>query len=157
MRSFTLTLSLPQTCDCCGQALPTPAEGPTLATYTVELSEGPVPTEISIGNAAKVTLGGGRLEVKLRQRRGSNRGWGLRPFFNTDAFGREKHEFVRDGNDEFGWYVFRFDLPQFKPWYSTWWAQLEFVEVVPFSRDFNNRPKESHNAAVLKVKMNTLA
>lgn len=154
MRQFSATLEVPGSCDCCGNALAPLDTGMSRGKFRLEFTE---PSEFTLGQGTKVTIGGGKLCVSLRQPRGVNRAWGLRRMYNTSAFARCKSDFIRDETQpDFGWYTFTFELPEFKPTYSTWWAELQFVEIVPFKQGFNGGPVECHNAASLRLKMETL-
>lgn len=157
MRTFSITYSVPSSCDCCGAALPVPAGGASPGTYTLELPEGETPTEVRIAESLRVRLGGRRLEVSLRQRRGSNRQWSLKPLYNSDAFARPRltTEFP-DGQSDFYWNVFSFELPEFKPAYATWWAQLDFVESPWVARAQGGHISRCHNSATVAVRLTRL-
>lgn len=155
MRKFSINLKVPASCDCCGTALP--AHESNLARggeYSLQVPEGGVPTDISIGDGVLIVLGGGKLEVHLRQLRGNQRGWKLKPMYNNDAFGHGRR--TSNTGDGSTWYSFSFQLPAFKPWYSTWWAQLHFVETAAFTKDHNGAEQDAHSAATLSVKLETL-
>jgi hypothetical protein len=158
MRKFSVTLEVPQACDCCGALLPEHPAGLSRGSYRLELPEGNYPTTCSLGDGVRITLARGRLRVELRQRRGDNRAWDLLPRYNPDAFARLQTDWRRETTEEgdWGWYCFTVDLPEFKPWYATWWAELRFVEVLPFKKDHMGRAIEAHNSARLNVKLETL-
>lgn len=154
MRQFSAVLESPAACDCCGNALAPTGTGMSRGKFRLELSE---PAQFSLGEAVRVTVGGGKLEVSLRHTRGSGRGWGLRRHYNSSCFARMKQSWENDENQpDFGWYKFCFDLPEFKPTYSTWWAELIFVEIEPFKRGFNDGLVECHNATTFRLKLETL-
>jgi hypothetical protein len=156
MRQFTATLDIPTQCDCCGAALGSLDAGISRGKFRLEFSE---PAEFSLGQFAKVTIGGGKLHVALRQNRGSNRGWGLRPHYNTTCFGSRlrKDTVVEANKPNEVWYTFDFDLvADFHPSFATWWAELVFVEIVPFKQGFNGGPVESHSPASFRLKLETL-
>lgn len=157
MRTFAVTYTLPGTCDCCGAALPVAPGGASPGDYSLELPEGANPTEVRVADSLRVTLGGGRLEVRLRQRRGSNREWAVKPLYNSDAFTsrRAGTEFGDNGSD-FYWYLFSFQLPEYKPDFSTWWAQLEFAEVPFGTRAPGGHLPRCHNSATLRVRLTRL-
>lgn len=156
MRQFSATLETATQCECCGNALGSLEAGISRGKFRLEFAEG---AEFSLGAFVRVTTGGGKLHVALRQNRGSSRGWALRPHYNSSCFGtRVKTDTVveADKPNEV-WYTFDFDLAaDFHPTYKTWWAELVFVEVVPFKRGFNGGPVESHNAATFRLKLETL-
>jgi hypothetical protein len=158
MRKFSVTLDLPAQCECCGTQLPAADHEQTRGIYRVELPEGEIPTRVAVGNAVRVTLARGVLLIELRQSDSSKGTWALEPMYNTEAFGKVR----RDLHDEHGdgkadsWIRFSSTLPQFKPWYSTWHAELKFVEALPLTV-FGRRPLVSApNAATLRVKLETL-
>ncbi|HEY9868579.1 MAG TPA: hypothetical protein V6D08_05395 [Candidatus Obscuribacterales bacterium] len=157
MRTFSITYSVPGSCDCCGAALPVPPGGASPGTYTLELPEGETPTEVRIADALRVRLGGRRLEVSLRQRRGSNRQWSLKPLYNSDAFARPCVATSHPQDDpDYYWYVFSFELPEFEPAFATWWAQLDFVESPWGARPEGGHISRSHNAATVAVRLTRL-
>jgi len=159
MRTFGITLTLPTKCDCCGQALPLDSREPAPGKYYVELPEGPHPTSIRLGDALKVTIGGGQIEVQIRSKRGRNRQWALMKHHNTEAFGHaKKPDYTIDPtDDDFGFYTFKFNLPaEFKPWYKTWWAELKFAEVQWGSEHAYGGYKDAHNPAKVSVRLLTL-
>jgi len=157
MRTFMIRYSIPGSCDCCGAALSVPYGGANPGEYSLELPEGLVATAVRIADALQVTLGAGRLEVRLRQRRGSNRQWAVNPLYNTEAFAEEQSrtEFS-DGDSDFYWHVFSFALPVFRPAFSTWWAELEFVEAPFDARPQGGHQPRCHNSALLKVRLSKL-
>jgi hypothetical protein len=157
MRTFSITYSVPGSCDCCGAALPVLPGGASPGTYTLELPEGQTPTEVRIAEALRVTLGGRQLEVRLRQRRLSNRQWSLKRLYNSDAFGRPRLATAHPQDDpDHYWYVFSFELPEFKPALATWWAQLEFVESIWGARLTGSHISRCHNPATLVVRLTRL-
>lgn len=170
MRQFTVTHSAPATCDCCGKPLralvhkrrtlvgPNRRSALKVAPGKWQVTEGDTAVEYRLGDVFKLTLGGKQLRVEIRQPRGNRRGWDLQRLYNSEAFGRVVKEFKRDtGDGDLGWYVFTFTLPEsFKPWYSTWWAQLEFSEVVPYKFTPQGSPVEAHSSAKFTVKLETL-
>ncbi|MBI4534041.1 MAG: hypothetical protein HY711_08830 [Candidatus Melainabacteria bacterium] len=155
MRMFAISYQSSHSCDCCGAPLKSPEGGPALGSYTLEIPEGDSPTEICIGNSLKITLGGKKLQIELRQRRGSNRGWAVMPMYNSGVFAKETSGWSLDSRDSnFGWYTFNFELPEYKPSFDTWWAQLDLVEVVPFSKSqTTGHHKRCHNAATLTLRL----
>jgi hypothetical protein len=149
MRKFKMVLQTPEKCDCCGAALlalPTRTER---GSYELTLPEGQEPTEIRLGWGIRLVLGGGRLIVELESN-GPSRAWELRPLFNDEAFGQPKR--YRSGN----WYSYIFTLPEFKPSYSTWWAELKFTEVDPFKRAADGSHVSAPHAATMSIKLETL-
>lgn len=157
MRTFSIEYSVPGTCDCCNAALAIPQGGASPGTYKLEMPEGNAPTNVQFSEAASLTLGGGTLTVRLRQRRGSNRQWSLKPLYNRGAFARPRldKEFPEQ-KGEFYFYIFSFDLPEFQPVIKTWWAELQFVEVAWGTRPEEVNRKLSHNSASLKVRLTRL-
>lgn len=170
MRQFTISFSAPAKCDCCGKAIkpfvsrrrtlvgPNRRSATKVAPGKWQVAEGETAVEYRLGDAFKLILGGKQLRVEIRQPRGNRRGWDVQRLYNTDAFGRVKKEFKRDTEDgDFGWYTFTFTLPEeFKPWYSTWWAQLEFTEVIPYTHTPQGSAVEAHNSTKFTVKLETL-
>lgn len=157
MRTFQLTYSVPGTCDCCSAPLPVPAGGASPGTYSIELPEGAARTEVRIADAVTVALGQGKLEVRLRQKKGSSRQWSLKPLFNPGAFVARGSETVHeDGEPEHYFYVFRFDLPEYRPHFSTWWAELTFIETPWGERPLGGSLAQAHNSASLKVRLTRL-
>jgi hypothetical protein len=155
MRSFSVTYSVPGTCDCCGAALNVAPGAASPGLYSLELPEGAVPTEIRISEAMRVTIGGGKVEVRLRQQRGSNKQWSLQSHYNTSAFGHAKSR-IEYTEGDFYFYVFNFELPEFKPTFSTWWAELKFVETPYGARANSGHAGEAHNAPKLSVRLTKL-
>lgn len=154
MRQFSAVLESPRSCACCGSALGASDLGISRGKFRLEFTEG---ATFTLGAGIQVTSDGGKLVVRLRHKRGSGRGWGVRRNYNSAAFARGKHEWQADEKDpSYGWYHFTFDLPEFKPTYSTWWAELIFVEIEPFKQGFNGGPVEAHSAATLRLKLETL-
>jgi hypothetical protein len=154
MRQFTATLDIPTLCDCCDSPLKPLGAGISRGKFRLEFSE---PAQFSLGEFVKLTIGGGKLHVALRQNRGSKSGWALKPHYNTGAFARMKRDVQVDANQpEVVWYNFSFELPEFRPGFATWWAELVFFEDVPFKQGFNGGPVEAHNAASFRVKLETL-
>jgi hypothetical protein len=156
MRTFSVTYSVPGNCDCCGAALNVAPKAASPGLYTLELPEGTAPTEIRISDSMQVTIGGGKLQVRLRQTKGSNKQWDLKRHYNTSAFGHAKTstEYPADAPD-FYWYVFNFELPEFRPAFSTWWAELQFSEV-PYRGLANSGNSEAHNSPKLSVRLTKL-
>ena len=157
MRKFTVTLSFPGNCDCCGQPLPAHEADVARSAYRLELPEGHEPATCLIGNAARISLKRGELVVALRRLSGADRAWELGRHYNPDAFhlrnAKLPHEaWERDGE----WQIFCFDLPEFNPTFSTWWAELKFEEVQPFKRDAHGHCLPAHNPGKLSVKLETL-
>lgn len=155
MRKFSAVLETPRTCSCCGSLLGSPEGlGISRGKFRLEFDEGAV---FTLGHGIAVSTSGGKLVVKIRHKRGVDKSWGLRRHYNTGAFARAKSDWSRDTSDpDYGWYEFSFELPEFKPTYSTWWAQLQFVEVESGKTGFNGGPVEAHNAAVFSIKLETL-
>ena len=154
MRTFAISYQSSHSCDCCGAALKSAEGGPALGSYTLELPEGDTPTEIRIGNSLKITLGGKKLQIELRQRRGSNRGWAVMPMYNNNVFAKKTSGWFFDQqNSDFGWYTFNFELLEYKPQFDTWWAQLDLQEVVPFSKTPTGHHERCHNAATLTLRL----
>ncbi len=153
MRQFSAVLESPKSCGCCGTSLPASDLGISRDKFRLEFPEG---SELSFGQGLRITATGGKLRVSLRQKHGSGRGWALRPHYNDVAFARVKIERSDDKDAGYSWYTFVFDLAKFKPSFSTWWAELQFFEVDPFKKGFNGEPVESHNAASVRVKLETL-
>src|SRR6185437_4449588 len=144
MRKFSMTLDLPRQCECCGAQLQSADHQQSRGSYRVELPEGEIPTQVALGNAVRVTLARGVLSIALRQSASSKGTWALEPMYNTEAFGKALREKLSDerrdrADDELcdrpddDWLRFSFTLPQFKPWYSTWYAELKFVEALPLT------------------------
>lgn len=156
MRKFTASLAIPTECDCCGSALGSLDAGISRGEFRLEFTE---PAEFSLGRFVSVTLGGGKLRVSLRQKRGSNRAWALRPLWNSSCFGsrvKTDVEVAGTGNNDV-LYHFDFALAaDFHPSYSTWWAELVFIESMPGKQGFNGGPVEAHNGASFRLKLETL-
>jgi len=158
MRTFSITYSVPGTCDCCGAALAVAPGGASAGAYKIELPEGDTPTEVKISEAASVTLSKGKLVVRLRQARGSNRQWAVKPLYNPGAFAKERSRSEHpQGDGDFYFYVFEFELPDYQPNFSTWWAELTFMETPWGARALGGSLAEAHNAATLKVRLLNLA
>lgn len=155
MRKFSASLAIPTQCDCCGSALASLDGGISRGAFRLEFAE---PAEFSLGRFVSVTTGGGKLRVSLRQKHGSNRAWSLRPLWNTSCFGsrvKTDVEVAAGGTDAL--YHFDFDLAaDFHPSFSTWWAELVFIESVPGKQGFNGGPVEAHNGATFRLKLDTL-
>lgn len=154
MRRFSITLDLPNTCECCGGPLPEHENKVSAGKYRVDLFEGDVPTKVQLGDGFRVTLSRGKLVVEIRQQPSGQRAWDLASHYNPDAFKLKKHEKVDDA--DWYWHAFTFELPEFKPWYSTWFAELRFVEVQPFKLDARNCRPDAPNSGRLAVKLETL-
>jgi hypothetical protein len=157
MRKFSVSLDSPTSCQCCGNALASEGFGISRGQFRLEFTEG---ADFALGEGIKVNFKDGKLHVALRHTRGMGargRSWGLRKHYNTGAFARAKQDWVQDANPDFGWYQFSFELPEFKPTFSTWWAELVFVEIENGKKGFNGDVVESHNAATVRVKLETLA
>jgi hypothetical protein len=155
MRKFSASLDIPTQCDCCGSALASLDAGISRGSFRLEFSE---PAEFTLGKFVSVTIGGGKLRVTLLQKRGSNRAWALRPMWNTSCFGsRVKKDSVVDAGSNDVLYQFDFELAaDFHPSFSTWWAELVFIESMPGKKGFNGGPVEAHNGATFKLKLETL-
>ncbi len=154
MRHFSVVLESPRSCDCCGTSLAALDSGLSRDKFRLEFCEG---SELSFGHGFRLSTAGGKMKVALRQKRCSASAWALRPNFNNEAFARAKAERPDDKLEAgYTWYIFTFDLPVFKPTISSWWAELQFVEVDPFKKGFSGQPLESHNASTVRVKLDTL-
>ena len=157
MRTFSITYSVPATCDCCGAALPVPAGGVSPGTYELTMPEGKAPTDVRFGEVMKVTLSAGKLEVRLRQTRGSCKQWSVKPLYNSGVFAKERSTTdCPAGVPDFYWQIFTFDLLDYKPDFTTWWAELQFVEVPFGTRAQGGNLSTAHNTAGLKVRILTL-
>ncbi len=149
MRRFTVTFETPNACHCCGTDLPVLSSKTTRGKYQFSLPEGPVPTEVSIGEGVRVVLSQGKLIVEV-QATDTKHAWDLLPLFNTDAFSHPRKQ--RSG-DRFS---YTFDLLKLKPWYTHWWAELKFAEVLPFTRTMNGQNAPAANGATLSIKLENL-
>jgi hypothetical protein len=159
MRKFSVSLNLPDSCECCGQKLPTHENNVVAGVpYRIELFEGDVPTKAQLGDGFRVTLSRGSLVVEIRQQPSGYRAWRLARHFNPDAFKVIKHESRDETVDgvNYIWQTFHIALLEFKPWYSTWHAELRFQEVKPFELDILSQRPAASNAGQFSVKIETL-
>ncbi len=154
MRRFCITYAVPERCACCQSPLPVPPGGASPGIYSLKIPEGANTTKLRIAEVMEVSLGGGRLEVRLRQQRGSNREWCLIPLHDQEAFqlAGSTVDFV-PGCTDYHWYKFAFVLLEFKPTIDTWWAELEFVEAPAGQRQQYSRPLPAPNTSSLKVRL----
>jgi hypothetical protein len=159
MRKFSVTLQLPSNCQSCGVPLAQGDDRQSPGTYSIELPEGDVPTQCSIGNAVRVTLSKTELVVELRHSRSRPGNWALLRHINSDAFGRVRRT-ARDevfGGETSYWHMFTVPLRGgFRPWYKTWCAELKFLEVEPTTYNALGGKTAAQNAARLVVKLETL-
>jgi hypothetical protein len=159
MRKFSVSLNLPDSCECCGQKLPTHENNVSVGLpYRIELFEGDMPTKAQLGDGFRVILSRGSLVVEIRQQPSGYRAWQLARHYNPDAFKLAKHE-TRDETVDgvnFLWHTFTFTLLEFKPWYSTWHAELRFQEVKPFEFDAHVQRPSASNAGQFSVRIETL-
>jgi hypothetical protein len=158
MRKFSVNVTVPSNCGCCGALLQPNGINVSPGQYRMELPEGELPTSVEVAGLARVTLSRGLLRVELRQRPNTDGAWALMSHYNPDAFGRvvESDVDVETASGKQFWLVYESKLPEFKPWYATWHAELVFVEIDPVTRHALHGKTPVKNAARVSVRLESL-
>jgi hypothetical protein len=77
--------------------------------------------------------------------------------YNSSAFARARSttEFPEGEADHY-WYVFTCELPEYKPEFATWWAEVKFVETPFGARANGGHLTQAHNSPSLSVRLTKL-